>query len=189
MNKKIRNSFWMMAIATPSLATSMSACSSDDNETAKPFTTDPVESSKLYACGITQTETRGVTDAANVVFTEDDILWFDVNTREIRFRDTMEPLRETIPLLVSINFYLNGEYLFSGGATYVGLICNQMFDDLVLCCGKIDGGVIDDGHYYLYDCYPLQFINDESVQANRINRATQWETFTKYLESKGKLKK
>ena len=179
----------MMAIATASLAMSMTACSSDDNETAKPFTTDPVGTSKLYACGITQAETGGMTDAANVVFTEDDILWFDVNTREIRFRDTMEPLRETIPLLARIDFYLSGVYLFSGGATHVSLICSQMFDDLVLCCGKIDGEVVDDGHYYLYDCYPLQFINDERVQANREKNATHWETFTKYLESKGKLRK
>ena len=92
MNKKIRNSFWMMAIATASLAMSMTACSSDDNETAKPFTTDPVESSTLYACGISQDGTRGITDAANVVFTEDDILWFDVNTRELKFKDTEEPI-------------------------------------------------------------------------------------------------
>ena len=187
MHKKIRNSFWMMAIAIACM--SMTACGSDDEVSEKTFTTDPVESSKLYACGISQAETRGVTDAANVVFTEDDILWLDVNTREIRFRDTMEPLRETIPLLAGVDFYLSGEYLFSGGATHVGLICSQVFDNLVLCCGKIEGEVIDDGHYYLYDCYPLQFINDEGVQANHIKRATQWETFTKHLESKGKLRK
>ncbi len=187
MKKIIKNSMGTVAIAIACM--SMTACSSDDEVTEKPFTTVPVESSKLYACGITQTETRGVTDAANVVFTEDDILWFDVNTREIRFRDTMEPLRETIPLLARVDFYLSGEYLFSGGATHVALICSQMFNDLVLCCGKIDGEVINDCHYYLYDCYPLQFINDECVQANRIKRAEQWKAFTDYLESKGKLRK
>jgi len=64
-----------------------------------------------------------------------------------------------------------------------------MFDNLVLCCGKTDGEVVDDGHYYLYDCYPPQFIDDERVQANRQLRAPQWETFLNYLESKGKLKK
>lgn len=187
MKKIIKNSMGTVAIAIACM--SMTACGSDDEVTEKPFTTNPIESSKLYACGITQTETRGVTDAANVVFTEDDILWFDVNTREIRFQDTMEPLRETIPLLARVDFYLSGECLFSGGATHVALICSQMFDDLVLCCGKIDGEVIDDGHYYLYDCYPPQFINDERVQANRIKRAEQWKSFTDYLESKGKLRK
>ena len=189
MNKKIRNSFWMMAIATASLAMSMTACSREDNEVVKTITADLVEPSTLYACGISHDGTRGVTETANVVFTEDDILWFDVNTREIRFRDTMEPLRETIPLLARVDFYLSGKYLFSGGATHVSLICSQVFDGLVLCCGKIDGKVIDDGHYYLYDCYPLQFINDERVQANIKKNAKQWETFTNYLESKGKLRK
>ena len=62
---------WMMAIAIAS--TTMTACSSDDNETEKPFTTDPVESSMLYACGVGQSETRSVADAQNVLFTEDDI--------------------------------------------------------------------------------------------------------------------
>jgi len=178
---------WMMAIAIVGMT--MTACSLDGNEPEKPFTTCPVSESTLYAYGygIGQPGTRS---DAEIIFTEDDILWFDVNTREIRFRDTMEPLREKIPLLACVDFYIGGEYLFSGGATLVSLICSQMFDDLVLCCGKIDGDVIDDdGHYYLYDCYPLQFINDERVQANRIRRAPQWETFTKYLESKGKLRK
>ncbi|MBE6261388.1 MAG: hypothetical protein E7107_11320 [Prevotella sp.] len=174
---------WTVAIAIA--GTMMTACSSDSSESEKPFTTCPVSESTLYACGIGQPGTRS---DAGILFTEDDILWFDANTREIRFRDTMEPLREKIPLLASVDFYIGGEYLFSGGATFVGLICSQMFDDLVLCCGKIDGEVIDDGHYYLYDCYPTQFINDERVQANIQKRAPQWETFTKYLDSKGKLK-
>ena len=187
MKKQIRNSFWMVAIATANMT--MTACSLDGNEPEKPFTTCPVSESTLYACGISQNGTRGVTEAANVVFTDDDIEWFDLNTRELRFRDTMEPLREEIPLLTGIDFYLGGEYLFSGGATCVGLICNQMFDDLVLCCGRIDGEVIDDGHYYLYDCYPLQFIDTDAVKVNREKNAAQWETFMSYLESKGKLRK
>jgi hypothetical protein len=45
------------------------------------------------------------------------------------------------------------------------------------------------GHYYLHDCYPLQFINDERVQANRERRAEQWAIFTQHLESRGKLRK
>ena len=84
---------------------------------------------------------------------------------------------------------MGNQTLFSG-STFVGLICSQVFDDFVLCCGKMDGEVVDDDdHYYLYDCYPLQFINDERVQANRTKRAEQWDASTKYLESKGKLKK
>ena len=186
MKKQIRNSFWMVAIATASLAMSMTACSIDDEPAYVTENVQPETVSKLCAYGVMSTETRGT---AGAMFTDDDIEWFDLNTRELRFRDTMEPLREKIPLLAGIDFYLGGEYLFSGGATYVGLFCNQVFDDLVLCCGKLDGEVIYDGHYYLYDCYPLQFINEERVQANIKKNAEQWETFTKYLDSKGKLKK
>ncbi len=177
---------WMMATAIASMT--LTACSLDSNEPEKPFTTCPVSEATLYACGIGEPGTRSVADTEKVLFTDDDIEWFDPNTREIKFRDTMEPLRDRIPLLTSIEFYLSGEHLFTGGATLVGLVCSQMFDDLVLCCGKIDGEVIDDGHYYLYDCYPTQFVDDERVKANREHRAPQWETFLKYLESKGKLK-
>ena len=177
---------WMMAIAIA--GTTMTACSLDGNEPEKPFTTDPVEKTRLYAFGIGEPGTRS-DGAEKVLFTDDDIEWFDTDTRELRFRDTQKPLRETIPLLAGIDFYLDGQYLFSSGATYVGLVCSQMFDDLVLCCGKIDGEVIDDGGYYLYDCYPTQFVDDERVQANRLRRASQWEAFLRYLDSKGKLRK
>ena len=171
----------MMATAIAMLSLPMTACSNDDNADDGH---QPEPTAEL--CVYEHTATRG---SAGAVFTDDDIEWFDVNTRELRFRPNVEPLREKIPLLSGIDFYLDGQFLFSSGATFVGLICSQMFDDLVLCCGKIDGEVIDDGRYYLYDCYPPQFIDDERVQANRLLRAPQWEAFTKYLESKGKLRK
>jgi len=195
MMKHHKSLAWTMAIAIAS--TVMTACSLDSNEPEKPFTTCPPSGTTLYACGISHSGTRSI---GNVLFTEDDIEWFNITTREIKFIDkqsgkaerheTMEPLRESVPLLAGVDFFLGGEHLFSGGVTYVGLICSQVFDDLVLCCGKIDGGVVDDDHYYLYDCYPQipEFINDERVQANRAKRAKQWELFTDYLESKGKLR-
>ena len=177
----------IMAMAIAS--TIMTACSLDSYEPEKPFTTCPVEHARLYAFGIGEPGTRSTAYAEKALFTDDDIEWFDPVTRELRFSSHAEPLRDKIPLLAGIDFYLGGEHLFSGGATYVGLICSQMFDDLVLCCGKIDGEVIDDGRYYLYDCYPLQFIDDEGVKANRQRSAPQWEAFLKYLESRGKLRR
>ena len=186
MNKKIRNSFWMVAIATACLAMSMTACSSDDNETAKPFTTDPVESSTLYACGISQDGTRSVMEAANVVFTEDDILWFDVNTRELKFKEMKEPIYKRLEPFHEIEIRLNDNALFVV-SSFVGLWDSRVFDNLVLCYGNQE--TIEMDGYYLYDCYPLQFINEERVQANIKKNAAQWETFTKYLESKGKLRK
>ena len=183
MNKKIRNSFWMMAIATASLAMSMTACSSDENETAKPFTTDPIESPKLYAIGISQNGTRSVT---NVVFTEDDILWFDVNTRELKFKETEEPIFKKLEPFHEIEIRLGDDALFVV-SSFVGLWDSRVFTDLMLCYGNQE--TIEMDGYYLYDCYPLQFIDSDAVKANREKNAAQWETFTKYLESKGKLRK
>ena len=177
----------IMAIAIAS--TIMTACSLDSYEPEKPFTTCPVENARLYACGISPSETRTAGDAQNMLFTEKDIEWFDPVTRELRFRDMEEPLYEKLRLLSGVEFRLGDQTLFSG-STFVGLICSQVFNDLVLCCGKIeDGRVIDSNRYYLYDCYPPQFIDTDKVKANRELRAPQWEAFLKYLESKGKLRK
>ena len=189
MKKNIKNSIWTVAIAIASFAMPLVACSSDDNEVSIIRTDDSSqEETRLFARGYCTLPTGLSEGDVYEVFNEDDIEWFDVNTRELRFHDMKEPLYEKLRLLSGVEFRLGDLTLFSG-STFVGLLCSQFFDDLVLCCGKIDGGVVDDGHYYLYDCYPPQFIDDERVQANRAKRAEQWETFTKYLESKGKLKK
>ena len=197
MNKKIRISIWTMAIATASLAMSLTACSSDDcsdevrlqgkNEMNNmPEAERQQTETKLCAYSVQPTGTRG-SDGA--IFTDDDIEWFDVNTREIRFRDTPTTPNGRLQLLSGIDFYLDGEFLFEGGATYVSLICSQVFLDLVLCQGRIEDGQVINDCYYLQDCYPPQFIDDETVKTNRISRAAQWEKFTKYLDSKGKLRK
>ena len=181
---------WIMATAIA--GTSMTACSLDSYEPEKPFTTCPVGKTSLVAYGLCPTETREAGTEPGALFTDDDIEWFNVATRELRFRDTMEPLRSQIPLLSGIDFYLGGEYLFTGGATLVSLACSQVFDDLVLCCGTADGHTApDDEHYYLYDCYPCipQFINDERVKANRQRRSAQWQAFLKYLDAEGKLRR
>ena len=186
MNRKIRNCIWTVAIAIASLAMSMTACSSDDNEVNNMPEAERQTEAGLCAYSVMPTETRNATGA---LFTDDDIEWFDVNTREIRFRDTSTTPNGRLQLLGGIDFYLGGEHLFSGGATYVSLICSQVFLDLVLCQGRIEGGQVINDCYYLQDCYPSQFIDDETVKTNRIRRAAQWEKFTKYLDSKGKLRK
>ena len=179
MKKQIRNSFWMVAIAAANMT--MTACSLDGNEPEKPFTTCPVSESTLYAYGISQDGTRGITEAANVVFTEDDILWFDVNTRELKFKETEEPIYKKLEPFHEIEIRLGDDALFVV-SSFVGLWDSRVFENLVLCYGKIDSEVSDNGNYYLYDCYPLQFINEELVQANIKKNAPQWEIFTKYLD-------
>ena len=207
MNRKIRNGIWTVAIAIASVAMSLTACSSDDcsdevrlqgkNEVNNmPEDNRQQVEARLCAYAVMPTGTRKATgrrDSGNgangALFTDDDIEWFDVNTRELRFRDTPTSLNGRLQLLGGIDFYLDGEFLFEGGATYVGLICSQVFPDLVLCQGRIEDGQVIDDCYYLQDCYPLQFIDTDEVKANIKKRVGQWEKFTKYLESRGKLMK
>ncbi len=173
----------MMALALASMA--IAGCSSDINEPDKPFTTCPVEENVFYACGVDMSETRSLTASENILFSEDDIISFNINTREIKFNDMKEPLYLRLKPFQKIEFHLGDDALFVVSSC-VGLWYSQVFDDLVLCYGNQESITLD-GSYYLYDCYPLSIADTESVKANREKNKTQWETFIQYLDSKGKL--
>ena len=119
---------WMMAIAIAGMT--VTACSSIDNEPEKPFTTDPVVNT-LYACGISESETRSIGDAQDVLFTEDDIEWFNVTTREIKFRDMDEPLYRRLEPYREIKFCLGDADLFVV-SSFVSDFHSIVFTDLVL---------------------------------------------------------
>ena len=91
---------WRLAFAMLA-AFSLASCSSNDGEQEKPFTVCPVEQTKFFVCEASG-ETRGATAVIDTLFTEDDIEWFNVSTREIRFnkraRWGQEPL---CPLIFS----------------------------------------------------------------------------------------
>lgn len=179
---------WMMAIAIASMSTT--ACSSSDaDETPQPLTTVPVESPSLYAYGILPSGTRSVTDSEDFLFTENDIEWFDIGTREIKWKDMDEPLYQRMSSFHKIRICLDDEALLVI-SSFVGAWDSRIYDNLVLCYIPTDDKLPEaDGRYYLYDCYPLQFIDTDEVKTNREKNAILWDTFTKYLDSKGKLKK
>ena len=177
--KQKRPFAWMMAIAIASMTT---ACSLDSYEPEKPFTTCPTPKAMLFACSFTQPEIHAGVD---VLFNEDDIEWFNVTTREIKFREMEEPLYKRLEPFHEIYFYLGYDALFVV-SSFVCDFHSMVFTDLVLHYDVItDPG---HGHYYLHDCYPLQFIDTDEVKANILKNARQWELFTYYLESKGKLR-
>ena len=177
--KQLRPFAWMMAIAIASMTT---ACSLDSYEPEKPFTTCPTPKAMLFACSFTQPEIHAGVD---VLFNEDDIEWFNVTTREIKFRDMDEPLYKRLEPYREIKFYLGNDALFVV-SSFVCDFHSMVFTDLVLHYDVItDPG---HGHYYLHDCYPLQFIDTDEVKANIKKNAGQWELFIYYLESKGKLR-
>jgi len=185
---------WTMAIAIAS--TMMTACSLNSIEPEKPFTTCPHAEPTLYAYGINSTETRSASNAQDVLFTDDDIEWFNITTREIKFfdkqsdvaerKDMDEPLYKRMQPYHEIKFCLGENALFVV-SSFVSDIHSMVFTDLVLHYDVISDP--NQGHYYLHDCYPSWFIDNDEVKANIKKNEGQWKLFTYYLESKGKLKK
>ena len=191
MNRKNRNSIWTAAIAIGSLAMSLTACSSDDIEVDSELggKENVEQSSALAAYAIDSQGTRSGGEVKTAVFTDEDIEWFDLNTRELRFGIDSEAIYNRLESLDRIEFRLGDDVLFQ-----VDNIVNPTFSrpyfDLVLYYDwtwendeKVGVG------YYLYDCYPQQFVDEELTKNNRNKRVEQWKAFTDYLESKGKLKK
>jgi hypothetical protein len=191
MNRKIKNSIWMVAIAIGSFAMSLTACSSDDIEVNSELggKENVEQSTALAAYAIDSQGTRSGGEVKTAVFTDEDIEWFDLNTRELRFGIDSEAIYNRLESLDRIEFRLGDDVLFQ-----VDNIVNPTFSrpyfDLVLYYDwtwendeKVGVG------YYLYDCYPQQFVDEELTKNNRNKRVEQWKAFTDFLESKGKLKK
>ena len=189
MNKNIKKSIWTMAIAIASMT--VIACSSDDNEVSNELSgKESVEQSiMLAAYAIDSQETRSGNEAKTAVFTDEDIEWFDLNTRELRFGIDSEVIHKRLESLDRIEFRLSDDILFQVD-NLVNPTFSRTYFDLVLYYEwmwendeKVGVG------YFLYDCYPQQFIDEELTKNNRNKRVQQWKAFTDYLDSKGKLKK
>jgi len=197
MNRFINTTVFAVAMAVAGSA--LNSCSLPDNhETDAPFTTCPVAEKPSLVCNgfnvMPTANTDGNSIATSeygnsVIFTENDICYFDVNTRELKFFGEMDSLYKEIGVLEGIEFHLGDKMLFSGSCTSVSLACSQVFDDIVLCYGHItDDDAIHNG-YYLLDCYPSWYADSDVVKANRAKHAGDWATFIEYLDSKGKLRK
>lgn len=166
------------------------ACSLDDYEQEKPFTTDPVEHPKFFACESSNAEntTTNAKAAADTIFTEDDIEWFDAHTREIRFHDETGTLFKKLKGKDGkLEFHLGENVLFEV-SRFVSDLDSRVYFDLVLHYSMIgeDEGI---PKYYLHDCYPPQLIDHELTKENITKNAVQWETFIHYLDNIGKLRK
>ena len=191
MNRKIRNSIWMVAIAIGSFAMSLTACSSDDIEVNSELggKENVEQSTALAAYAIDSQGTRSGGEVKTAVFTDEDIEWFDLNTRELRFGIDSEAIHKRLESLDRMEFRLGDDVLFQVD-NLINPTFSRTYFDLVLYYDwtwendeKVGVG------YYLYDCYPQQFVDEELTKNNRNKRVEQWKAFTDYLESKGKLRK
>lgn len=105
----------------------------------------------LYACGL-KDHTRSETDNETILFSEDDIVSYNVTTGEIKFKDMEPPLYKCLEPFHEIEFHLGDETLFTV-SSFVTLFDSRIFEDIVLCWGNQES--IDLDGYYLYDCYPF----------------------------------
>lgn len=115
-----------------------------------------------------------------IVFTGNDIQWFNPTTREIKFKKNID--YSSFQTYQKIHFKLNNNYLFTA-QTYVSQYHSFTVKDLVL---YID---ISTRKCYLHDCYPLDIAkNDPDTQNNKEKRASGWNSFVSQLQKESKIK-
>ena len=156
-----RIAFMMLA------AFSLASCSMDSNEPEKPFTVCPEKQIKLFACEASS-ETRGATATIDTLFTEDDIEWFNVSTREIRFKKQDELLLNKLMKNYhqeGLEIRLGENFLFEV-SRFVSDFDSRIFFDLVLHYSTIGE---DEGNprYYLHDCYPPSTVHQRRAHAGQ----------------------
>jgi hypothetical protein len=130
---------------------------------------------------------RSITEP--VVFTGDDILWFNEATKELRFKNNFAESPSNNPFIrhnQTIKFYMGDEYLFSS------LICenslsSQIYNSLVFFYDIIEN------KFYLTVGYPIDvsmLSNPQKAQEirdeNRRKIKPDWDKFIEQLKTDGK---
>jgi hypothetical protein len=132
-----------------------------------------------------------------VVFTGNDILWFNETMKELRFNDNFSK-KDVFSGFRSFKFYMDGEYLFSS-MIYVTGLSSQVFNSLVFYYN------ITENKYFLHDGYPVidgkitivDIIDGESVIVNEMYQQirnenmqkieSEWNIFIAQLKKDGRL--
>lgn len=118
---------------------------------------------------------------SSILFTGDDIEWFDPSTREIKFNG-IKPNPSKISGGATLEFRIGEQPLFSR-IHFVSSINSQAFLDMVLYYDLIAD------KYYLDDCYPNTKAMRETpeVKQHISEREAQWQPFIEALKAEGKL--
>ena len=119
-----------------------------------------------------------------VVFTGEDILWFNETTKELRFNNNVSN-RSSVLSNAAISFYIDDEYLFSS-MIYAHSFSSQIYNSLVFFYNNIDN------RFFLIDGYPdvsvlsnpqeSQKLRDENMQ----KIASEWSKFINQLKKEGR---
>ena len=185
--------FLMTVLLITALCLIVSGCS-DELVKDNPSVTSSGNISEIIVRGAnmeTDVNTTPLSDVAEpIVFTGDDILWFNETTREIRFKSSVANDRN--PIISNhqtLRFYFGDEYLFSS-LIYVNSISSQVFNSLVFYYSILEN------KYFLLDGYPpdtsvfqdTQNAN-QSRDDNRKQIESQWTIFIDQLKKEGKYQK
>lgn len=112
-----------------------------------------------------------------IVFTGNDILWFDTKTREIRFTETASVLKQSLSGKLLFKTSERDLFIVDVIQSDPGIRCN----DMVLLCNKTGG------RFFLYDSYP-NGSTSEVVKLNAEIRSENWALFLFQLRREGRIK-
>ncbi|MDR1170998.1 MAG: hypothetical protein LBL24_00935 [Bacteroidales bacterium] len=127
-----------------------------------------------------------VIPAKELLFAEDDIISFNLATREIIFTDIAAKRLSSCSFdgySTSTNLFLNGERLFKSAIYLVCGFSSFRIDDLVFYRSE-------DSKYYLNDGYPLEIYSEgirKIREKNAQKRKVEWDTFVDHLSKAGKI--
>ena len=123
---------------------------------------------------------EGVDEKPAIIFSGNDIQWFDQNTREIKFENKID--FSIFQTYQKIHFKLDGNFLFTA-QTYASQHHSFIIKDLVLFIDQFTGKC------YLHDCYPMSVAeNDPETKVNKEKRSDAWNSFLMQLRTEYKIK-
>ncbi|MDR1723919.1 MAG: hypothetical protein LBR84_08310 [Tannerella sp.] len=136
-------------IFTLAVSTLLSGCRKDEEngieQTSKLIAK---ASNEIVATFASAADLRASVEADEpIIFTGNDILWFDGATGEIRFRDNMANTN-SLSLWRSVKFYIGDDYLFSS-MIFVSDLSSAIYNSLVFYYSIIEN------KFYLADGYPM----------------------------------
>ena len=141
--------------------------------------------------------TTGSEALGQVIFTGDDILWFNETTKELRFKDNL--LSKPVVLdHAAISFYMDDAYLFSS-IIYASSLSSQIYNSLVLFYnitenkffllnGYPDISILQntDGNSFPAGAEDMAAVSQELRAENMQKIASEWNIFINQLKKEGR---
>ncbi|MDR0748724.1 MAG: hypothetical protein LBF62_04035 [Tannerellaceae bacterium] len=119
-----------------------------------------------------------------VVFTGNDILWFNETTKELCFKNNFSSSPLNNPFLYArpaIRFYIHDEYLFS--TIIVTGLSSRSYNELVFYYS------IPENKYFLVDGYPPGLSGAQEERDENMRKiAGEWNRFIEQLKKEGRYK-